>query len=73
MASCMNGKWNMGRDKRCSFPGKDVLIMMLTTLKYGGHWDFIAKMFRLKGLTFELIVVQLIKTVAQDLYDGQHR
>lgn len=38
-------QWNVYRGKKSSFKEKDVLFMMFTVLKLGGHSDFLAKMF----------------------------
>lgn len=50
---------NTGRRRKTSFHSKDVLLMVLTVLKYGQHWNFTARLFGMKRNTFE----QVMKTV----------
>lgn len=41
--------YKVGRGRRKKFSGKDVLFMSLATMKHGGNWDWIGKMFGAKG------------------------
>lgn len=45
--------------------------MMLTVLKHGGKCDLLGKMFKIKGPSFEMIIVGFMKIVSHHLYDSQ--
>jgi len=49
--------WNTGRGRRSPFKAMDVFFMLLTTMKHGGSWDVLGKMFNIKTSTFERTVV----------------
>lgn len=57
-------EWNVGRGRRWKYKPQDVLFMTLTTLKHGGSWDFLGKMFRIKGPTFERLATGFIEVLA---------
>ena len=61
--------WNIGRGKRCTYGGKDVLLMMLATLKHGSNWDWTGKIFGVKGPTFERMIVKYVNIVSEYLYN----
>lgn len=61
-------KWNVGRGRKSSCKGKDVLFMMLTVLKHGGNWDYLAGMFCMKGPTFERMIVNFIQLLSEHWY-----
>lgn len=63
------GNWNIGRGRRCSFQPKDVMFMTLAVLKHGGHWDFLGRMFRVKGPTFERLITQFISMISAFVYE----
>lgn len=42
--------------------------MMLTSLKYGGQWEIMAKVFGLKGPPFEQTMTRFIDLLSQSLY-----
>ncbi len=41
--------WNVGRGRRSQFQPMDVLFMALVVLNYGGSWDQLGTIFRVKG------------------------
>lgn len=48
--------YNVGRGRRSDVSGKDAFLMVLTVLKYGGDWHFLAKLFGKKVPTFETLI-----------------
>lgn len=48
--------WNVGRGRKSTFKAKDVLFMALAVMKHGGHWEFLGRMFKIKGQTFEKMI-----------------
>lgn len=62
-------KWNVRRTKRCNTTAKDVLLVSLTVLKDGSHQDFLAKMFHIKGTSFQRIIVESTSPIAAEIYD----
>ena len=62
--------WNVGRGRKTPHNAKDVFFMMLSTLKTGGHWDYMASMFRIKGSVFQTMVKSFLLLVSEQLYDG---
>ena len=42
-------RYNTGRGRESVHTGKDVLFMTLCVMKHGGQWDFLTKLFCLKG------------------------
>lgn len=57
--------YNVGRDRKSLHKGRYVLFMMLATVKRAGHWDFMARIFGLKGPTFELMIMQFITIISR--------
>ncbi len=68
VAPHINSVWNVGRGKKCSFSGKDVLFMTLVTMKHGGTWDLLGGAFKIKGPTFEKMITGYIKKLSPFLY-----
>lgn len=60
--------WNTGRGRKSSQQPKDVLFMLLTVLKHAGHWDFLGKMFHIKGPTFEKLIYGFLSCISEVLY-----
>ena len=60
--------WNVGRGRKSSHSAMDVFFMMLTVLKHGGAWDLMARIFGIKGPTFEKLVMGYIKMLENHLY-----
>lgn len=56
----MKANWNTGRGRRSSVKPKDALFMMLTVLKNAGHWYFVGRLLKIKGPTFERLVISEI-------------
>eukprot|EP00171_Calliarthron_tuberculosum_P021823 IDg21823t1 len=57
-------RWNVGRGRKCAQKPMDVFFMTLTVLKHGGAWDILAKVFRMKGPTFERMIVCFMRVLA---------
>ncbi|KAE8983059.1 hypothetical protein PR001_g23198 [Phytophthora rubi] len=51
-------RWNVGRGKKCKFGGKDVLLMVLASLKHCGKWDIVASVFDINPPTFQKMVLK---------------
>lgn len=64
----ISDNYNVGRGKRSQFKGKDVFFMTMTVLKHSGQWDFLAKVFNVKGPTFERLVIGFIKMLSDFAY-----
>lgn len=47
----VDASWCSGRGRRSSFSPCDVCFMALTTMKHGGTWHFMPRMFRMRGPT----------------------
>lgn len=60
--------YNVGRGRKSSITGKDSLFMTLTVLKAGGQWDVLAKLFGMKGPTFERHILNFIAIIHRELY-----
>lgn len=69
IADFVRTNWNVGRGRRCAHSGRDVFFMLLTVMKHGGNWDFLAEMFKMKGPTFERMIVKFLETISQKYYD----
>ena len=61
--------WNIGRGRKSAFSGDDVLFMLLSTLKHGVPWDFLGKMFKIKGPSFERTIVNFLRVIFGSLFD----
>lgn len=59
--------WNTGKDRRTVYKPKDVSFMMLVLLKHGGQWDFLGQTFKMKGPTFERLIMRFVNFVSLDL------
>lgn len=60
--------YNSGRGKKCHVTGKDMLFMLLTVMKHGGHWDILGRVFKIKGPTFERMITKFIRLVSDHIY-----
>ena len=58
---------NTGRGKKSL--RKDLLFMFLTTLKQGGHWDILGRVFKIKVPNFEGIMTKYVSMISIHLYD----
>ena len=54
-------KWNVGRGKRSQYKPMDVFFMSLVTMKYGGSWDQLGNLFRIKGPTYMKLIVGFLE------------
>lgn len=61
--------WGAGRGRRSSFTPKDVFFMILVTCKQGGAWDWIGRMFNIKGPTFQKMITRFIDMLAPFMHD----
>jgi len=61
--------WNTGRGRRSPFKAMDVFFMLLTTMKHGGSWDVLGKMFNIKTSTFERTVVKFLSMISPHMYE----
>lgn len=48
---------NQGRSSRSRLKDKKVLSVTLKVMEHAGNWNFIGRMFIVKGLNFEIIVI----------------
>lgn len=61
--------YNVGREMRSTYMGKDRLFIMRALVKHSGAWDFFGRMFGIKGSTFERTMTSYISKIAQKMYD----
>ncbi|ETN14365.1 hypothetical protein PPTG_07981 [Phytophthora nicotianae INRA-310] len=61
--------WNVGRGRRSTFAAKDVFFMLLVVMKCGGTWDMVARIFKVKTLTFIKTITGFIEVVTPKLYE----
>jgi len=61
--------WNVGRGRKSSYKAMDVLLMTMAVLKHGGTWDWLGRMFRIKGPTFERLIVGFLEKLAPHMHD----
>lgn len=69
MQGHVSSNWAVGRGKKSKYKAKDIFFMTLVTLKHAGSWDWLARMFKMKGATFERIIVKFIRMLAPKLYE----
>ena len=67
--SLVLANWKVGRVRKSAFSGEDVLLMLLSTLKHGGQWDFLGKMFKIKGPTFERTIINFLWVIGDRVFD----
>lgn len=65
MGEHITKNWNTGRGKKSCHSGKDVLFMLLATLKHGGQWDWLGKMFGISGATFQRLIMSFVRATAE--------
>ena len=61
--------YNVGRGQRSKVSGKDALFITMTVLKHGGQWDMLARVFSMKGPTFEGLVTRFVSLISQFVFD----
>lgn len=54
--------------KKINARGKDILMMLLTTVKHGGHWYVLGRVFNISGPTFERMILQFARLVLDHVY-----
>jgi len=60
--------YNISRGQKSKVSGTDALFMLMVTIKHGGHWDVLARVFKLKGPTFERLVSRFCTPVSKHVY-----
>lgn len=68
MESHILANWMTGRGKRDTYKAEDVLFVTITTLNHVGNWDFLVKMFGMKGPTFKRLVISFIFILSDLMY-----
>ena len=69
ISTCVTNSWNTGRGRKTSYRAKDVFFMTLSTLKTGGHWEYMASMFRIKGSVFQRLIKTFLFLITEELYE----
>ena len=67
-ADSITSKFNVGRGRQSPFTGKDVLFMVITVLKHGGNWHLLGRIFKIKGPTFERLIMNFIRLITDEFY-----
>lgn len=44
--------------------------MLLAVCKHGGQWDYLGRMFKIEGPTFEKPITKSLKVIADEFYEG---
>ncbi|KAF0702525.1 hypothetical protein AaE_015869 [Aphanomyces astaci] len=52
--------WNVGSGRKSEVTARDLLLMLLTSLKHCGAWDVVAAVFKQKVATFEKRVMKFL-------------
>lgn len=65
----LESTWSTGRGRWSSCTPFDDFFMGCVTVKHGGTWDFLARMFRIPGPTFERMVMKVIDVATPVLYE----
>ncbi|ETV93692.1 hypothetical protein H310_12458 [Aphanomyces invadans] len=63
------GTWNVGKGRKCPYSGKDMLFMLLTVVKSGGTWEFLAALFGLQASSFENMVTRFLLKIHDQVYE----
>lgn len=53
ISTMVDTRWNAGRGQKNGHSGNTVLFIMLIVLKHVGKWDFLDKLFKIKGWTLK--------------------
>ncbi|ETV96735.1 hypothetical protein H310_10052 [Aphanomyces invadans] len=61
--------WNVGKGRKCPYFGKDILFMLLTVVKSGGTWEFLAALFGLQAPSFEKMVTKFLLKIHDQVYE----
>ncbi|KUF99909.1 hypothetical protein AM587_10001449 [Phytophthora nicotianae] len=65
----LQGKWNVGRGKKCRYAARDVFFMTLSSLKHLGKWDTVARVFRIPPSTFQKMIRKFMDILSPILYE----
>ncbi|PXF40870.1 hypothetical protein BWQ96_09415 [Gracilariopsis chorda] len=66
----INKGYNVGRGQKSKVFGKDAPFLTLTVLKHGGEWDVLARVFKMKGPTFERLVTKFVCLISSFPYES---
>ena len=61
--------WNTGRGRKTKHGARDMLFIVLSCMKHGGQWDFLRRMFKIKGPTLWDLVEKSIRLAADVSYE----
>ncbi len=64
----VSANWNVGRGKKCEFGGKDMLFMVLVTMKNGGTWEFLGNMFLIKTESFQRMIIKFLNMITDYIF-----
>ncbi|KAJ8519917.1 hypothetical protein ON010_g18019 [Phytophthora cinnamomi] len=53
--------WNVGRGKKSSNDPKDILFMLLASLKHCGSWDSVSRMFHMDLSPFQKMIITMLE------------
>ncbi|KAF0765296.1 hypothetical protein AaE_002992 [Aphanomyces astaci] len=59
----VNKSWNVGSGRKCEVSNRDMLFMLLTTMKTGGSWDIVATIFKEASPTFQKRVMYFVRVL----------
>ncbi|ETV72161.1 hypothetical protein H257_12637 [Aphanomyces astaci] len=59
----VNKSWNVGSGRKCDVSNRDMLVMLLTTMKTGGSWDIVATIFKEASPTFQKRVMNFVRVL----------
>ena len=60
--------YNVDRGEKCHASGKDILFMLLAVVKYGGNWDILGRVFKIKGPKFERMIPKFVSIMSDHVY-----
>lgn len=63
----LSALYNVGRGQRSKVTGNDEMCMVTKKINIEGHWDILAKVFKMKGPNFYFFVSRLI-ILFQDMF-----
>lgn len=65
----INSVHSVERGMGSEYTRKDFSSTVMVVLKHGGEWDFLARIFGMKGATFERLITTCIRKVADTIYE----
>lgn len=66
----VSSNWNVARDRKSAAKAKDVFFMVLKVIKHCGQWELLGQTFKMKGPTFENLIIGVLRIVWESLYSG---